>query len=198
MMRLTVSLLALLPHYTQGHYTLHRSSCELFLVVRLHHGMQEGCFNMVIVGALVQFLLCCHCNSQSCYCSWCNVLVENRLSLAMRAKSIQLCHCSTMFRMLFSWGILVFHSILGSFQNIHTVCLCYHLQYGDALLVLELYQSRGLAWNCPVGKYIHSFSVLPAYVCKEYEWVIPLDCIMAWCMFIYGYIRCISVPLKPK
>lgn len=39
-MRLTISLLAILPHYTQDRYALHRGGYGLFLVVCLHHCTQ--------------------------------------------------------------------------------------------------------------------------------------------------------------
>ena len=97
----------------------------------------------------------------------------------MRVKSIWLCHCSAALR------IVCFHEVWpycstaywGCFRTYSELMLLSAVWWCFTSAVVVLVQ-RGLALNCPVGKYIH-FPMLPACVCEEYQWVIPLDCIMA-------------------
>lgn len=105
------------------------------------------------------------------------MLTDNRL--VMRVKSIRLCHCSTALR------IVCLHKVWPCCSTAYWSCFRTYSVLMPSSVVWWCFTSavvvvvqRGLALNCPVGKYIY-FPMLRAYVCKENEWVIPLDCIMA-------------------
>ena len=90
-----------------------------------------------------------------------------------------ICHCSTALR------IVCLHEVWPCCSTAYWSCFRTYSVLMPSSAVWWCFTSavvvlvqRGLALNCPVGKYIH-FPMLRAYVCKENEWVIPLDYIMA-------------------
>lgn len=141
----------------------------------------------------MQAVLCCHFNSYSCYCSWCNVLTDNTLSPGHESEVT-----TAILR------IVCFHKVWpccstaywGGFRTCSMLMLSSAVWwcFPNAVLV-----QIGLALNCPVGKYI-CFPMLPAYICKEREWIIPLDCITApevcsslgiWGVFLFSKNCCV-------